>query len=56
MVEDVADVGRDRDFVDHAPPGMILDDVLVRYNQFRPKRPDVGTANKPPEWEPPEWE
>jgi hypothetical protein len=56
MMKGVADVGRERDFVDRAPPGLISEDVLARYNQFRPKRAGDGTANEPPEWEPPEWE
>jgi tetratricopeptide (TPR) repeat protein len=40
MKRDIPDVGRERDFVDRAPPGMIADDVLARYNAFRPKRDD----------------
>jgi predicted Zn-dependent protease len=36
----VPDIGRERDFVDRAPPGMIADDVLARYNAFCPKRDD----------------
>jgi hypothetical protein len=36
----IPDIGRERDFVDRAPPGMIADDVLARYNAFRPKRDD----------------
>jgi hypothetical protein len=38
MKRDIPDVGRERDFVDRAPPGMIADDVLTRYNAFCPKR------------------
>lgn len=34
----IPDVGRERDFVDRAPPGMIAEDVLARYNVFCPKR------------------
>ncbi len=56
MIKGIPDVGRERDFVDRAPPGMISADVLTRYNLFRPKRPGDGKADEPPEWEPPEWE
>jgi tetratricopeptide (TPR) repeat protein len=56
MVKGVPDIGRERDFVDRAPPGMIPDDVLARYNQFRPKQTGDTAADEPPEWEPPEWE
>jgi tetratricopeptide (TPR) repeat protein len=56
MIKGVPDVGRERDFVDRAPAGMIPDDVLARYNEFRPKRSGDTTADEPPEWEPPEWE
>jgi len=54
IVKDIPDVGRERDFVDRAPPGFIREDVLARYNQFRPKRPGDTTANEPPEFEPPD--
>lgn len=56
MIKGVPDVGRERDFVDRAPPGMIPEDVLARYNLFRPKRSEDNEADEPPEWEPPEWE
>jgi hypothetical protein len=56
MIKGVPDVGRERDFVDRAPPGLIAEDVLARYNLFRPKRSEDGEADEPPEWEPPEWE
>jgi hypothetical protein len=56
MTKGVPDVGRERDFVDRAPPGLIPEDVLTRYNQFRPKRAGDTTVDEPPEWEPPEWE
>jgi hypothetical protein len=56
MIKGVPDVGRERDFVDRAPPGMIPADVLARYNLFRPKRSEDSEADEPPEWEPPEWE
>jgi tetratricopeptide (TPR) repeat protein len=49
MIKDIPDVGRERDFVDRAPPGMISDDVLARYNQFRPKRTGDTNADEPPE-------
>jgi len=38
MKSRIPDIGRERDFVDRAPPGMIADDVLARYNFFCPKR------------------
>ncbi len=34
---DIPDSGRERDFVDRAPPGMIREDVLARYNVFAGK-------------------
>ena len=34
---DIPDSGRERDFVDRAPPGMIREDVLARYNVFCPR-------------------
>ncbi|MFT4278902.1 MAG: hypothetical protein QM576_21360 [Rhodopseudomonas sp.] len=37
-IENVPDVGRERDFVDRAPPGLIEEEILIRYNQFRPRR------------------
>lgn len=51
MMKGVADVGRERDFVDRAPPGLIPEDVLARYNRFRPKRAGDGRANEPPEYD-----
>jgi len=56
MKKGVPDVGRERDFVDRAPPGFIQQDVLHRYNQFRPKRAGDTDSDEPPEYEPPEWE
>lgn len=56
MTKGVPDVGRERDFIDRARPGMIPEDVLARYNRFRPKRAGDSTTDEPPEWEPPEWE
>ena len=38
MIDGIPDIGRERDFVDRAPPGLIEEDVAMRYNQFRPKR------------------
>jgi hypothetical protein len=52
--KDIPDVGRERDFVDRAPPGLIRKDVLDRYNQFRPKRAGDSTEDEPPEYEPPD--
>jgi hypothetical protein len=54
IVENVPDVGRERDFVDRAPPGLIRKNVLDRYNQFRPKRAGDSSADEPPEFEPPD--
>jgi hypothetical protein len=51
MIKGVLDVGRERDFVDRAPPGMIPENVLARYNEFRPKRSEDSEADEPPEWE-----
>lgn len=48
------DIGRERDFVDRAPPGLIRKDVLDRYNQFRPRRSTDTLSNQPPRYEPPE--
>jgi len=38
MTADIPDIGRERDFVDRAPPGMIAEDVLARYDAFCPRR------------------
>jgi len=38
MKQGIPDCGRERDFVDRAPAGMIEEDVLARYNAFCPKR------------------
>lgn len=54
ITKGIPDIGRERDFIDRAPPGMIPSDVLARYNEFRPKRPTDTTADEPPEWESPE--
>jgi tetratricopeptide (TPR) repeat protein len=51
IMKDIPDVGRERDFVDRAPPGLIREDVLARYIQFRPKREGDTTADEPPEYE-----
>jgi hypothetical protein len=48
------DIGRERDFVDRAPPGLIRKVVLDRYNEFRPKRSTDTLADRPPKYEPPE--
>lgn len=57
VMKPIPDIGRERDFVDRAPPGLIREDVLGRYNQFRPKRPGDTTANEPPKFEfPDDWE
>ena len=52
--KDVPDIGRERDFVDRAPPGFIRKNILDRYNEFRPKRPTGSLADEPPEYEPPD--
>lgn len=54
MVMNVPDVGRERDFVDRAPPGLIRKNVLDRYNEFRPRRPGDSLADEPPKYEPPD--
>ncbi len=51
MIKGVPAVGRERDFVDRATACMIPDDVLARYNQFRPRRKGDTTADESPEWE-----
>jgi tetratricopeptide (TPR) repeat protein len=57
IAKPIPDIGRERDFVDRAPPGLIREDVLARYNLFRPKRPGDTTANEPPKFEfPDDWE
>jgi len=38
MKRGIPDSMRERDFVDRAPPGMIADDVLARYNIFCPRK------------------
>jgi hypothetical protein len=38
MKRDIPDCPRERDFVDRAPPGMIREDVLARYNVFCPMK------------------
>ena len=48
------DVGRERDFIDRAPAGLIRKDVLDRYNEFRPKRPTDSLEDMPPRYGPPE--
>ncbi len=54
MMKGIPDIGRERDFVDRAPPGLISEDVVARYNEFRPKRAGDSTADEPPEFEPPD--
>jgi hypothetical protein len=56
MIKGVADVGRGRDFVDRAPPGLIRDDVLARYDQFCPKRSTDTNGNEAPPYGLPEGE
>lgn len=52
VVPGVPDIGRERDFVDRAPPGLIRKNVVDRYNEFRPRRPEDSLADEPPEYEP----
>jgi hypothetical protein len=52
VVKGVPDIGRERDFVDRAPPGLIRKNVLDRYNEFRPKRAGDSSADEPPKYEP----
>jgi hypothetical protein len=54
MIKGIPDIGRERDFVDRAPPGLIPEDVVARYNEFRPKRAGDSDADEPPEFEPPD--
>ena len=46
----IPDIGRERDFVDRAPPGLISKKVLVAYNKFHPKLAGASDGNEPPEW------
>ncbi|WP_342712176.1 tetratricopeptide repeat protein [Bradyrhizobium sp. B124] len=48
IVAGTPDIGRERDFVDRAPPGFIRKNVLDRYNEFCPKRAGGGSAEEPP--------
>lgn len=52
MMPGIPDVARERDFVDRAPPGLIRKNVLERYNEFRPWRPEDGLGDEPPKYEP----
>ncbi len=54
ITNDIPDVGRERDFIDRAPSGLIRPHVLDRYNQFRPKRAGDSIADEPPEYLPPD--
>jgi hypothetical protein len=38
LARGVPDMGRERDFVDAAPPGLIPADILARYDAFCPRR------------------
>ncbi len=48
--KEIPDIGRERDFVDRAPPGLISKKVLAAYNKFCPKRAGDSDGNEPPEW------
>jgi tetratricopeptide (TPR) repeat protein len=52
MAPGIPDIGRERDFVDRAPPGLIRKNVLERYNEFRPRRPGDSSTNEQPKYEP----
>lgn len=54
IVKGIPDIGRERDFVDRAPPGLIRKSVLDRYNEFRPKRAEDTSSDEPPRFEPPD--
>jgi hypothetical protein len=54
IVKGIPDIGRERDFVDRAPPGLIRKGVLDRYDEFRPKRPGDTSGDEPPKYEPPD--
>jgi tetratricopeptide (TPR) repeat protein len=54
IVKGIPDIGRERDFVDRAPPGLIRKNVLDRYNEFRPKRAEDTSRDEPPRFEPPD--
>jgi tetratricopeptide (TPR) repeat protein len=41
MYRDIPDIGKERDFVDCVPPGMIRKDILARYSKFFPKHDRV---------------
>ena len=46
--KDIPDIGPERDFVDQAPPGLISEEVLARYNKFCPKWRSETVADEPP--------
>ena len=48
----IPDVVRQRDFVDDAPPGLISDDILARYDEFCPTPFDDLASGEPPKWSP----
>jgi len=50
MMKDIPDIGRERDFVDRAPPGLISGDIVTRYDEFCPKRAGDSRPNEPPEY------
>jgi len=52
IVRDIPDIGRERDFVDRAPPGVIPANLLARYNEFCPPRPTRDGPDESPELEP----
>lgn len=54
VTRDTLDMGRERDFVDAAPPGMIPAGLLARYDAFCPKR-DGDTPHEMATFDQPEW-
>jgi hypothetical protein len=38
VYRDIPDIGKENDFVEYAPPGLIRDDIVARYKAFCPNR------------------
>jgi tetratricopeptide (TPR) repeat protein len=54
VTRDAPDIGRERDFVDAVPPGVIPADLLARYDAFCPKR-EGDTPHEIAPFDEPEW-
>jgi tetratricopeptide (TPR) repeat protein len=54
LARGIPDMGRERDFVDAAPPGLIPADILARYDAFCPRRTG-DSSHEPPEFDAPEF-